>query len=463
MSTPSPQVVGRDLPPGLVMTFYGDDFTGSTDSMEALSLNGLPAVLFLEPPAPEALAAFPDARAVGVAGISRSQSPDWMADNLPPVFEALKALGAPLCHYKTCSTFDSAPHVGSIGRAIELARATFGTAWTPMVVGAPVLRRYQAFGNLFATVDGVSYRLDRHPTMARHPVTPMDEADLTRHLARQTDLAIGLVDLLALRRGADERLAAVRGGGADIVLFDILDDEDLTEAGRLIWNGVDDPAFLCGSSGMQYALVAHWRRAGLLAPACEPARAAPVDRLVTVSGSCSPVTAGQLRWAVDRGSAGIRLDPRLLADPDAATAEAARGLDAALAALGQGQDVCLYTADGPDDPSIAGFDSDMAARFPDRAEANGRVGQALGDLLASLLERTGLRRAVVAGGDTSGHCSRRLGIEALTLLAPIAPGSPLCRAWSRRNRLDGLEVALKGGQVGRPDYFGAVKNGAATP
>src|SRR5687768_7751955 len=96
--------------------------------------------------------------------------------------------------------------------------------------------RFQAFGNLFATVDGVGYRLDRHPTMARHPVRPMDEADLRLHLGKQTDKRIGLVDLVAMKRGeADAALARELAAGAEIVALDVLDDETLAEAGRLVW------------------------------------------------------------------------------------------------------------------------------------------------------------------------------------------------------------------------------------
>ncbi len=88
----------------MLLTYYGDDFSGSTDVMEALTLGGVPAVLFLEPPTPQALQRFPDCKAVGVAGVSRSESPVWMDANLPAIFRALGDLGAPLCHYKVCST-----------------------------------------------------------------------------------------------------------------------------------------------------------------------------------------------------------------------------------------------------------------------------------------------------------------------------------------------------------------------
>ncbi|MGA1198145.1 MAG: four-carbon acid sugar kinase family protein, partial [Candidatus Latescibacterota bacterium] len=95
----------------LILSYYGDDFTGSTDVMEALSFAGLKTVLFLSPPKLEQIAKFKDVKAVGVAGCTRSMSPDDMERELTPVYEAFRKLKTPIVHYKTCSTFDSAPDV----------------------------------------------------------------------------------------------------------------------------------------------------------------------------------------------------------------------------------------------------------------------------------------------------------------------------------------------------------------
>ncbi|MBN9346414.1 MAG: four-carbon acid sugar kinase family protein, partial [Devosia sp.] len=172
------------LPEGVLVAWYGDDFTGSAATMEVLAFAGLASVLFLDIPTAEDLARFPGARGIGIAGIARSKPPQWMDENLPPVFAALATIGAPVSHYKICSTLDSAPHVGSIGRAIDLAAPILGGAWHPLIVAAPPIGRYQAFGTLFALYDGAVHRLDRHPTMSRHPVTPMHEGDVRRHLAQ---------------------------------------------------------------------------------------------------------------------------------------------------------------------------------------------------------------------------------------------------------------------------------------
>lgn len=450
----------RSLPDGLLLAFYGDDFTGSSAVMEVMAFAGLPTVLFLETPRPEQLARFAGYRAIGVAGTARSQGPDWMDRHLPPVFELLRSLAAPIAQYKVCSTFDSAPQVGSIGRAADLGIPLLGGAWQPLLVAAPDMGRYQAFGNLFAVADEVGYRLDRHPTMARHPVTPMDEADLGRHLARQTSRRIGLVDIVAMKRGrGDAKLARELAGGAEIVSLDVMDDETLAEAGRLVWEHRGERLFAIGSQGLEAALVAHWRGSGLLPEAPGDVRAAPVSRLVCVSGSVSPVTARQIAFAIENGFAAISLDATRAVDAAAWEAELGRAGERALAALGEGRDPLVFTAAGPDDPAVAALRAAVAASAVPMEAVNGRIGAGLGCILDRVLRASGLTRAVISGGDTSGHAASALGVYALTAMAPIASGSPLCRAHSETAAHAGLEIALKGGQVGGPDFFQAVKSG----
>ncbi|TGD96837.1 four-carbon acid sugar kinase family protein [Methylobacterium nonmethylotrophicum] len=454
----------RPLPDGPLVAFYGDDFTGSSAAMEVLAFAGLKTVLFLAPPSAERLRAFRDHRAVGIAGVARSQPPAWMDRELPPAFRLLATLGAPVAHYKACSTFDSAPHVGSIGRATEIARGIFPGDWTPMVVADPGMGRYQSFGHLFAMAGGTGYRLDRHPTMARHPVTPMDEADLGRHLARQTALPIGLVDFVAMKRGeADAALARAREEGAAIVSLDVLDSETLAEAGRLIWERGGDPVFAVGSQGVEAALVAYWRAAGLLPVEAPVARRAAATRIAVVSGSVSPATAGQIAHALDHGFAGIRLDARRVVDAAAFAQEIGRAVAEARAALDAGRDPLIYSAAGPDDPAVAALREAVQAAGLDPVLASERLGSGLGRALREIVLSARLTRAVIAGGDTSGHAAMQLGIDALTALSPLDPGSPLCRAHGADTPLDGLELALKGGQVGRPDFFPAVKQGGRAP
>jgi uncharacterized protein YgbK (DUF1537 family) len=429
-----------------LISYYGDDFTGSTDAMEALAANGVETVLFLKVPGQALLSRFAAARAVGLAGTSRSETPDWMDVHLREAFGWLKTLDAELCHYKVCSTFDSAPHVGSIGRAIEIGRAVFGEATVPLIVGAPQIRRYTAFGELFAAYQGRNYRIDRHPVMSRHPVTPMDEANLLMHLARQTTLSSTLLDIVAL-------MGTPQPDAADLLLIDVLDQATQAAAGALLWNGLRrESRFVCGSSGVEYALIPTWRNEGLIEEKPVFADAGSVDRIAVVSGSVSPTTERQIRHALANGFDGISLDPLALSgeNGDAAIAIA---VEAGIKVLESGRSVLLYTALGPSADRGGALDASQGARH--------RLGRALGRIESQLVSRAGLVRAVVAGGDTSSHALGEMGISALTLKMPLpqAPGSPLCVAHG--GPADGLQIALKGGQVGGDDYFSMIRAGRA--
>lgn len=444
----------------LLLAYCGDDFTGSTDALEALTLAGVPTVLFFQTPDAQALRRFPQVRAVGLAGHARGRSPDWMHEHLAPALQALAALGAPVLHYKVCSTFDSSPAIGSIGCAIDIGVPLMPGSWSPMVVGVPRLGRYTAFGHLFAMAQGKGWRLDRHPTMSRHPVTPMAEGDLAVHLGAQTTRRRTLVDFTQLKAGAGDSAlqAATTGDDQPVVLIDVLDDETLREAGRLVWQHRGAGVFSASSSGLSYALAAHWQSIGEIAgPAVLPP-AGPVPAIAVVSGSCSPVTAGQIDWALGHGFAGHRLSPEaLLTDESAAVSEA---VAAACAALDHGKCPLVYTARGPDDPAVQQFAEHARAASSSREDAALRTGQALARVMQGLLDRRpDLRRVAVAGGDSSGEVAAALGVLALTMQARLAPGAPLCRAWSDRPERDGLELVLKGGQMGEPDFFGRVRDG----
>ncbi len=445
------------LPEGILVGWYGDDFTGSAATMEVLEFAGVPAVLFLDIPTPELMARFPHARAIGIASTARSHGPRWMEEHLPPAFAFMKATGAPVVHYKVCSTLDSAPHVGSIGKAIDIGAPIVGGGWVPCLVAAPPLRRYQAFGHLFAGAPGGVFRLDRHPVMARHPVTPMDEADVARHLARQTDRSFGLVSIEDLENDARAGLDREIARGAEVICLDTVCAPHMARCGDLIWAGRAGQIFAVGSQGVEYALVAHWRAEGALPSKDRTVGAGPVERIVAVSGSVSPVTAGQIDWAEGNGFACIPLDAAAVVRGETAAEEAA--VAAALRALSEGQDPLVHSARGPDDPGVAGMRAAVAGAGMDETIANARIGESLGRILSRLLRETGLKRAIISGGDTSGHASRQLGLYAFTALAPTIPGAALLEAHSDDPGLAGLQLALKGGQMGSADYFGWIKRG----
>lgn len=182
--------------------------------------------------------------------------------------------------------------------------------------------------------------------------------------------------------------------------------------------------------------------------------AEPVDRAVVVSGTCSPVTDRQMAWALDRGAAEVALRTPELVDPGTAEAEIERAVATALTAQESGTIVICHSSRGPSDPRREATAERLSALGRDARRDSGKMlGEALGQILLRILTRGRMKRAVVAGGDTSFFVARTLGIEALEMVAPVAPGCPLCRAHIPGSPLDGLEICFKGGQVGREDYF----------
>jgi 3-oxoisoapionate kinase len=462
--------------PALRLAFYGDDFTGSTDALEVLAFAGLRCALFLSVPDAETLRALGPFDAIGIAGDSRGMSPAEMDLHLAPVVAALARLPAALVHYKVCSTFDSSPGIGSIGRVMELARQSFGSGAIPIVAGTPALGRYCFFGNLFARsgTDGQVYRIDRHPIMSVHPVTPMTEADLARHLAAQTTLPIAKFTApnFALDRAAmDLELARLMSGYTAGVLFDGTTPEHLTEAGRLLEDlcrARGRSVFSVGSSGLEYALTQWWRKSGTLGNAqrtTDYEHFDPVPQVLAVSGSASHLSALQIDAALAAGFVELSVDARALVAETGWRDTLDELADATVAALRRGASVMLHTARGAKDPRIAAMIDSLMSRGQSREQAKhegGRLlGQRLGLLVDTVVRTVPLRRLLLSGGDTSSQITQRLAPDALLIAARLAPGAPLCRALSRQPHLRDLQIALKGGQMGQADYFVKALRGSA--
>ena len=452
----------------LLLAFYGDDFTGSTDALEQLTLAGIRTALFTEPPTSTQLKRFPGLQAVGVAGITRSLSPRAMDKELRPVFRKLKALGSRHVHYKVCSTFDSSPAVGSVGRAIDAGMRIFDGPFVPLLVAAPALGRYTLFGNHFARFgigsNGPIHRLDRHPSISRHPVTPMMEADLRLHLAKQTKKKIALFDILNValpEPAARAALNKILTEKPDVVLFDALDQGQLKAIGKLMdfFASSRRPLFSVGSSGIEMALGAYFKVRSSRREEAPTEKSeidlslltsAATEQILVGSGSCSPVTQRQIAWALKHGFSEVPLDVAALATSKKSAAEIQRAGNGAARLLKNGRSVILHTnGHGAAEHSVA----------KSKGQTGRALGSGLGQILQAALAQSPVRRVCIAGGDTSSYAARALGIEALEMIAPLTPGAPLCRVAASGSPADGCEIVFKGGQVGGEDYFEIVKNG----
>ena len=405
--------------------FYGDDVTGSVDALLQFTRRGWRGRLFTSLPSPSALAdAADDGDVVGSAGIARSLGPAALEAEVRPALGALAALRPAVLQYKACSTVDSSPEVGSLGRVLEIGRDLTGARPVPLLFAQPDFGRYTVFGHHFAADNGVVYRLDRQPPMSRHPSTPMSESDIARHLGAQTALALTGIPLTSYTDAAD-LARRIEACVADAVVLDALDAHHLRLIGEAI-GGRAPTAFVVGSGGLSAAIAdAAPRRP---APAAVAAATGPV---LVVSGSRSPRTRRQTAVAADAGwfVAPLPRDDR----------EAAPARDA----LRAGRSVVLASDLGPDDDGALDGLTRRAARIVRTAVAAGET-----------------RRVIVCGGDSSSRVVRLLGIRALSIAANPWGNVALLHAHAD-GPLDGAELLLKGGQVGDDDLFERVRTGGA--
>ncbi|MBX2831295.1 MAG: four-carbon acid sugar kinase family protein [Rhodospirillales bacterium] len=418
------------------IVFCADDFTGASDTLATLARAGLNARLYLTAPepsddrndpnkGPDSLDAF------GVATSLRAMGVEDGVATIGAIAHKLVGACNGLYHFKICSTFDSSPDTGNIAAIADRYASSVGAKWKAVIGGQPSLRRFCLLGNLFAGAgDGELYRIDRHPVMSVHPVTPMNDADLCRHLGAQGWPKIGLIDFTIIRQGRAALIAEIRrrlAAGETETLFDVSEETDLLTIGEAIREIAKTTAILCvGASSVAEALFPH------LSPNTDHPtklhrRPGPV---FAFAGSRSSLTADQVTRACSYVKRSIA--PSDLCDPTALEALRAE----CLSILGDGKHLLVSLSDNRDH-TIASHD----------------LARASAAFIAGISHTVKLGFLLIAGGDTSSLALQELGIDSLSFAADFDAGAPIIRAHASLATLDELPMLLKGGQMGKPDLF----------
>jgi uncharacterized protein YgbK (DUF1537 family) len=307
--------------------------------------------------------------------------------------------------------------------------------------------------------------------MSVHPVTPMMEGDLLRHLALQTDLPLSGIFLPSLegaREEIDRAWSEATSTGDAGILLDSVTERHLTEVGRILdgYASTVGPIFTIGSSGVEYALTQWWRELGKL-PNTQRYydHIAPTSQILAISGSASPLSSAQIDTAIAAGFAEIAIDAKALVREDSWQQTAQDIVGRTIALLSDGRSVIMHTARGPRDTRIAEmleyFTADGLTQDDARHQGGRLLGQRLGAIANAVLEATHLRRLVLSGGDTSSQVTQVLGPDALEIDGRLAAGAPLCRVLSDKSHLRNLQLALKGGQMGDENFFVIARDGTA--
>ncbi|MGZ3276794.1 MAG: 3-oxo-tetronate kinase [Caulobacteraceae bacterium] len=415
----------------MILGCIGDDYTGSSDLANALTRAGLRTVQTIGVPADDLDLAGIDA--VVVALKSRSIAPDDAVAMALPAHAWLKARGAQHVLFKVCSTFDSTDR-GNIGPVMDALIAAEGDPPLVLVNSAfPENKRSIYLGNLF--VGDVPLN---ESSMKDHPLNPMHDANLVRVLGRQSRTRIGLVSLSTVDQGEgaiEARMAALKAEGYGAAIIDLVLDRDLGPMGRA---ALKMPLSV-GASGMGIGLARALIEQGAVTPASAGAwdGSSVGGKAACLSGSCSAATLAQVAEA-ERVMPVMRLDAAaLVTGPE----EADRALAWALPKLDAGPVLIASTAPPEEVQALqARFGRDRAGHVIEQAMAR----------IAQGLVQGGVRRLIVAGGETSGAAVDRLGLKAFAIGPEIAPGVPVLRTVGAG---PAMILALKSGNFGGPGFF----------
>lgn len=403
-----------------------DDFTGATDLANMLVKSGMRTVQTIGVPAGDAAL---DADAIVVALKSRTiPAADAVAQSLA-AYEWLRAQGCRQFFFKYCSTFDSTD-AGNIGPVADALLDAAGGGFTIACPAFPENGRTIYRGHLF-----VGDLLLNESGMENHPLTPMKDANLVRVLQRQTESKVGLLRYDAIGLGA----AAVRASieqlhaeGARFAIADALSDRDLYVLGE----ACADLPLVTGGSGIALGLPANFRRAGLLPERDNAASLPAIDGFSTVlAGSASKATHAQVAaWCAHRP--GFRIDPLAASRGEPVVEQAL-----AFARAHLPEPVLIYATATPDEVK--------AVQQALGIEAAGHLVESTLAAIARGLRALGVRKFVVAGGETSGAVVQALDVKSLQIGAQIDPGVPATATIDNTP----LGLALKSGNFGAVDFF----------
>lgn len=416
----------------IVLGCIADDYTGASDLANTLTRNGLRTIQTIG--IPDAALQLPEVDAVVIAMKIRSVPSADAVAAARAANQWLQAQGVSHVLYKICSTFDSTD-AGNIGPVVEALRADIGTSIVIVTPAFPETGRTVYFGNLF--VGPVPLH---ESSMKDHPLNPMRDANLVRVLGRQAEGRIGLADIFTVAAGSEtlhQALAKLAEEGHVAAIADALFERDLEIIGEV----AAEARFSCGASGLGLgvarALIKSGKAVGGNAEVTDILR--PVGGFAAVlAGSCSSATLAQIAVAAQKMPV-LHLDHEGLIK---GSGEIERALSFAHKHFSAGPLLIAASAE-PDTVSR------IQAKYG--REASGR---AIEDGMAKIAEgllAAGVRRLVVAGGETSGAVVDRLRLPAFLVGPEIAPGVPVLRAVGHSGAA--IILALKSGNFGGPDFF----------
>jgi uncharacterized protein YgbK (DUF1537 family) len=437
----------------LLFGAVADDDTGASDLAGMLAERGLRTLLVIDLPEQSRFDEWGAGQhAVVMAEGTRNLRPEEARTRTRSALRLLKSRVPRAFQIKYCSTFDSTPE-GNIGPTIDAALEELDEEFTVALPALPVNGRTTYKGYHF-----VHDRLLSDSTMREHPLTPMTEANLVRHLGRQTTRRVGLAPYESVEAGAEElkrRFERLRAEGVSVAIVDCLSDAHV----QTVCRAAADLRLVTGGSAFGQGLPAVWRERGWVEDSDVRTAALSTVELegrgrLVVAGSCSVATRAQNRWFESNGAPAFRVEPRGLLGEEFARPSLVAKVRGHLAA---GRDCLLYTTGEP--AEVARVQDWAAGQGLDVPALGERLAYALADLASEIIEGQRVGGLVFAGGETSGALCRRLDLGALRVGRNIEPGVPLCYSLGAHR----LPVVLKSGNFGGEDFYARALDAVARP
>ena len=412
----------------ILLGAIADDFTGATDLANTLVGQGMPTVQSIGVPGPNFCLG--EATAVVVAMKSRTKPAADAIEESLAALEWLQSRGAKQIFFKYCSTFDSTDE-GNIGCVADALMGAMNVPFTIACPAYPVNQRTIYKGYLYAGDILLS-----ESGMKDHPLTPMTDPNIVRVLSRQTEHNVGLIDITTVEQGAtaiNHRFKKLREDGFRYAVVDALKDSNLKEIGK----ASADLKLITGGSGIALGLPENFRNAGLLPKGAAIPLPDVKGRAAILAGSCSNATRQQVEKAKSQF-------PTHFLDPMKLSNQTRNDISATLAWIDrQSSDkpLLIYSST---DPNVV----TQAQKKHGREKAGALVERAMGLIATGLIQR-GVRKIVVAGGETAGAVVQALGITGLKIGPEIDPGVP----WTETVNEPRIALALKSGNFGKSDFF----------
>ncbi|SAL77438.1 HPr kinase [Caballeronia peredens] len=406
-----------------------DDFTGATDLANMLVRGGMRTVQTIGVPAAGTRI---EADALVVALKSRTIAAQDAVRQSLDALEWLRAQGCRQFVFKYCSTFDSTDegNIGPVADALLDALKDDFTIACPAFPenGRTIFRGYLFVGDVLLNESG----------MEHHPLTPMTDPNLVRVLQRQTKSKVGLIRYDTIAQGADAiraRIGELKRDGVRLAVADAVSDANLYVLG----DACRDLALITGGSGIALGLPQNFRATNLLAHAEHAADLPKTEgKAVVLAGSASKATNAQVaHWRASKPS--FRIDPLALSRGEPVAQNA---VDFAREHFAKDETVLIYATSSPDE--VKAVQKELGVE-----KAGHLVEEALASIARSLRD-AGVRKFVVAGGETSGAVVQALGVQTLRIGPQIDPGVPATQCVGAG---EAIALALKSGNFGATDFF----------